>query len=178
MNNEFSALHNASVTANFLYLDWNEIPYWSMFSVNSSSINQNQVVGYEDYGSIFTVSPGMSRFAAESLLFLRDHGFMEEEKLHIIGHSIGAHLAGRIGKQYLELTGKKVGRITGLDPFGALAPYENEHRLSIDDAEYVEVYYTNLNVFGVRTNALIKAHMSFTGSSSIEFCKMGFDSLD
>jgi len=35
------------------------------------------------------------------------------DKLHVIGHSLGAHVSGFIGKKYQELTGKKLPRITG-----------------------------------------------------------------
>ena len=35
------------------------------------------------------------------------------DKLHVIGHSLGAHVSGFIGKKYQELTGNKLPRITG-----------------------------------------------------------------
>ena len=35
------------------------------------------------------------------------------DKLHVIGHSLGAHVSGFIGKKYQELTGSKLPRITG-----------------------------------------------------------------
>ncbi|XP_067108723.1 lipoprotein lipase [Osmerus mordax] len=62
-------------------------------------------------------------------------------KLHILGYSLGAHVAGVAG----NLTNNKVNRITGLDPAGPR--FENADslsRLSPDDATFVDVLHTNI----------------------------------
>ncbi|KAF2361358.1 Lipase/vitellogenin [Trinorchestia longiramus] len=59
--------------------------------------------------------------------------------LHLIGHSLGAHVAGFVGKYH-----QGVGRITGLDPAGLT--YRNikkSVRLDKTDANYVDVLHTN-----------------------------------
>jgi len=69
---------------------------------------------------------------------------MDGSKFHVIGHSLGAHVAGFAGHRYEQLTEFKVDRITGLDP--ASPQFEDgkaKYRLDPSDADFVDVIHTD-----------------------------------
>lgn len=69
---------------------------------------------------------------------LNDAQFLDN--IHIIGHSLGAHIAGFVGQ---DLAGR-LGRITGLDPAGpSFDQLTNSQRLDRTDAQLVDVIHTN-----------------------------------
>lgn len=71
------------------------------------------------------------------------------ENIHIIGHSLGAHIAGFAGKMYEKLTKTKIARITGLDPAGPCFYFEApDDKLSQGDAVFIDVIHSNAGVYG------------------------------
>ncbi|XP_044751612.1 inactive pancreatic lipase-related protein 1-like isoform X2 [Coccinella septempunctata] len=66
--------------------------------------------------------------------------------IHLIGHSLGAHVAGMAGS---KLTSGKVSRITGLDP-ALPGYYERGPQVKLDpgDAELVDVVHTYMKILG------------------------------
>ena len=62
--------------------------------------------------------------------------------IHVIGHSLGAHMAGQIGQETQKRSLQKIGRITALDP---ASPYfeGTSKMLSKNHAELVDVIHTN-----------------------------------
>lgn len=69
-------------------------------------------------------------------------------KVHIIGHSLGAHIAGYAGYTLQKDFNLKVGRISGLDP---AQPFFNDVdpvvRLDKSDAKFVDIYHTDAKSF-------------------------------
>lgn len=66
---------------------------------------------------------------------------MQLDDLLIVGHSLGAHIAGIAGKQ---LPIGRIGVIIGLDPAGPLFPVSKvTKRLADTDAQYVQVIHTD-----------------------------------
>lgn len=75
------------------------------------------------------------------------------ERIHLIGHSLGAHIVGSAGREYqlLDADGKQLPRITGLDPAN---PCFNEgyvlSGMSRGDARFVDVIHSNPGALGKR----------------------------
>ncbi|XP_063708875.1 lipase member I-like [Culicoides brevitarsis] len=90
-------------------------------------------------------------------LLHEDHGISYDD-ISLVGHGIGAHIAGAASNK----VDNKVGKIYALDPFGPLySTYIQENpagRLDPKDAKYVQALYTSSNVLGTE---LIVGHQNF-----------------
>ncbi|CAG9761910.1 unnamed protein product [Ceutorhynchus assimilis] len=82
---------------------------------------------------------GTGSFLGEFLKAIRKSYGYSLDNVTIIGHSLGAHIAGFTGKN----TGAAVGVIVGLDPASPLFfEGDKNHRLNERDAKYVQAIHT------------------------------------
>jgi len=72
------------------------------------------------------------------------------DQVHVVGHSLGAHIAGFVGK-YMAKKGRKLQHITALDPAGPLIGSYScpNDRLCNTDANFVEAIHTNGGTLGM-----------------------------
>lgn len=74
----------------------------------------------------------------------------DHKNIHLVGHSLGAHIAGFAGKAFHSITGTLIGRISGLDPAGPSFSHTDKNlRLAATDAEFVDVIHTNGGMYGM-----------------------------
>ncbi|UYV63323.1 PNLIP [Cordylochernes scorpioides] len=97
------------------------------------------------------------------LRYLQELKGLKLEDVHLIGHSLGAHCAGYVGKMLPGLD-----RITGLDPAGPYFEYmPTTIRLDRGDAKFVDVIHTDgdpLLVLGLGMRQAI-GHLDFYPNS-------------
>lgn len=124
--------------------------------------NDGGIFGYPD---VRYRAPEVARMVAGLIDTLLELG-QAPQQIGLIGHSLGAHIAGLAGK----MTKRKVASIIGLDPARPLFRVEKpEERLAADDAEYVEVIHTNGNALGFYRN-IGKADFYPNGGTSQPGC--------
>lgn len=88
----------------------------------------------------------ISEKLAELIDVLVGYG-MNLQNVTMVGHSLGAHIAGRAAKQ-LKSVGR-IGVIVGLDPASVgFDFFATQKRLTDTDAEYVQVIHTDGDKFG------------------------------
>ncbi|KAL6107884.1 uncharacterized protein ACO6RY_18559 [Pungitius sinensis] len=115
-----SALYAREKTANVVVVDW------------LASAQNHYAVAARN-------TEGVGHKVARFIDWIEETTNMPVENLHLIGYSLGAHVAGFAGSHATN----KVGRITGLDPAGPEFEGERAHRrLSPDDARFVDVLHT------------------------------------
>ncbi|CAJ1060492.1 lipoprotein lipase [Xyrichtys novacula] len=82
----------------------------------------------------------VGRDVAKFVSWLQKELQLPWDRIHLLGYSLGAHVAGVAG----DLTDHKISRITGLDPAGPTFEHaDNQNTLSRDDAQFVDVLHTN-----------------------------------
>ncbi|BES94659.1 phosphatidylcholine 1-acylhydrolase activity [Nesidiocoris tenuis] len=83
--------------------------------------------------------PVVGKIVAKFLDRLRSEYGFDAAKSHLIGHSLGAHVAAVAGR---NLEGGKIGRITGLDPAFPFFVLSGDDTLRADAAKFVDVVHT------------------------------------
>uniref|UniRef100_A0A182TKM6 Lipase domain-containing protein n=1 Tax=Anopheles melas TaxID=34690 RepID=A0A182TKM6_9DIPT len=115
--------------------------------VNIISIDWSDTAGLLDYILLRLRLDQVAASLAGFVDFLHNTTNLDLSQLHLVGHSLGAHLAGLSGKR---VTSGRVGAIIGLDPAGPLfSSRDPKSRLDGTDAAYVEVIHTNGGTLGM-----------------------------
>lgn len=120
MHKLVAAVQRRESEANVVVVDWLGLAH----HLYPDAVNHTRRVGK----SIATV-----------LDWLQEEEQLRLEDIHMIGYSLGAHVAGYAGK----FVSGNIGRITGLDPAGPMFEGTESHqRLSPEDADFVDVLHT------------------------------------
>ncbi|KAL4000390.1 transmembrane protease serine 9 [Sarotherodon galilaeus] len=116
-----SALYDRVPTANVIVVDW------------LTRANQH-------YPTSAAYTKLVGRDVAKFVTWIQNELQLPWDRVHLLGYSLGAHVAGIAG----DLTDHKISRITGLDPAGPTFEHADEQStLSRGDAQFVDVLHTN-----------------------------------
>ncbi|XP_073946690.1 phospholipase A1 member A-like isoform X2 [Choristoneura fumiferana] len=90
-----------------------------------------------DYFSAINAIPSVGQGLGDLLLFINQVTGASLQSMHVMGFSLGAHVAGNAGRR---MDGR-IGRVTGLDPVSPVWTI-NRNRLARTDGIYVECIHT------------------------------------
>jgi len=170
-----------------ILLDWHNLAYFA------------QISDWDDFVYDLTArnSIDVGEFAGLCLGKLFSEQNMLGESLHLLGHSLGAHLVGKAGRSFKASHENQdiVGRITGLDPAGprffdgpilSAIPELHSEILCPESAAFVDIIHSNGGLEPVavspvpRLGALQQlGHLDFypDGGSVQQGCMFGIDAL-
>ncbi|XP_011873876.1 PREDICTED: lipase member H-A-like isoform X2 [Vollenhovia emeryi] len=94
------------------------------------------------YATVFRNAEKVGDLFAQSIRLLVDNG-LDVSKIYIVAHSLGAHIAGFVGK----CNDFKISRITALDPANSIFYFPGCY-LTRNDATWVDVIHTDMGGYG------------------------------
>ncbi|XP_013107012.1 phospholipase A1-like [Stomoxys calcitrans] len=125
-----------------------------------------------DYISAVVAIPRTGARIAEMIDFLNECCGLSFDTLTVVGHSLGAHVAGHTGKNVKK---GRVHTVIGLDPalplFSFLTP---SNRLAATDGDYVQAIHTNAGVLGF-LKPIVQGDFYANGGKSQPGCGSDYD---
>lgn len=107
--------------------------------------------GDADYMTASLAVPPVGDKMGDFIVKLHEKLKIPLKNFHLISHSLGCHVASFMGKRVFKVTGRKVGRITALDPAApifAVPGVSEDKRINKDDATFVDIVHTDGGVLG------------------------------
>ncbi|XP_068631883.1 phospholipase A1-like [Battus philenor] len=130
-----------------------DVPDTYLIIIDHSAYTSSQGGRRESYERSVKYANSLGKKLGEFLADLHGKGY-PSNKIHCIGHSLGAQMLGYAGTTYTNRTKEKVWRATGIDPAGPCFSNSFIHdQIRSGVAEYVEVYHCNAG--GLGTTAVL-----------------------
>jgi len=110
---------------------------------------------------------------AEFLNFLRENKQIQFNDITIVGHSLGAHIAGAAGRNVKSKYGGTVARVVGLDPAGNFLGMQVDpsKRLQKGDASFVDIYHSNRGTLGDSDQDTADVNVYLNGGNNQPGCE-------
>jgi len=150
-------MESTNQRTNVILIEWNDLNHHNNYrlAVARSFINEIFVPDRFQWSEDVYLDAAMNAIHAGQYVGLILAALAKRSSIdfniHLAGHSLGAHLVGIAGRSYEKATGKKVARVTGLDPAGPsfidgpiveADPELFKNRLNKNDAEFVDIIHS------------------------------------
>jgi len=116
--------------------------YLEVGEYNVFAIEWGDLETWANYPQAAVRTRAVGEHSANLVKILSDVGVFD--KIHVVGHSLGAHVAGFLAKRAKAMGLGTLARVTGLDPaepfFDIAGP---EDRIDKSDADFVDIIHTN-----------------------------------
>lgn len=113
--------------------------------VNVIIINWDKCATNEIYFASQKCVPEVGKYVGEFIETMSQTYGYSKADIKLVGHSLGAHIVGNMGKN----TNGEIGIIVGLDPAGPFYFQDSTDRLAETDARFVHAFHTCSLFFGV-----------------------------
>lgn len=91
----------------------------------------------------------IGKYLGDLLIALNIEKEIQFTNIHLIGHSLGAHISGFAGKHVKLTVGEQIWRISAMDAAGPLfIGSPPDQRLSVTDATFIDAIHTDNLKFG------------------------------
>jgi hypothetical protein len=142
---------------NIIMIEWEELSHFSTHRLATATSFISDIFLPEKYKFRKDVYVNAAQNAIQVgqyvglVLAMMDKQSSNGVNIHVVGHSLGAHLVGVVGRTFEKAAGKKLARVTGLDPAGPsfidgpiieAVPELMKARLNRNDAEYVDIIHS------------------------------------
>ncbi|XP_062554733.1 phospholipase A1-like [Armigeres subalbatus] len=120
--------------------------YLRKWNYNVIVVDWSSCAGSLNYIAAALCVEGVGRMVGKMLWSLKTSKGLTLEDVYVVGHSLGAHVAGISGK---TVGSGRLSTIVALDPAWPLISFwDKNSRVDKDDAQYVEVIHTNGGLLG------------------------------
>lgn len=148
---------NSNIDGNYIIVDWGRHATPQQQPGETKPVNAK-----EDYQKAVDNVSMVGDRIGNFMVNMVKNGFISSTLIHLLGHGLGAHVAGRAGDTFQRLRGgSQIWRITGLDPAAPLFGISNPARkLNRKDAYFVDTIHTD---GGFQGDLSVHGHADFYG---------------
>ena len=155
--------------------------YLTVSDCNVITVDWSSLAAFPKYALAALSTEPVGLYLAQFIHFLLTVSGTPPSSVHIVGYSLGSHVAGAAGNHLFRLSSGEIrlARITGLEPAsGGFERPEKLRPLCRDDAQFVDVIHTNANALGLGTVNPVGSADFYPNGGTWQFGCLSFTEYD